>query len=398
MGNAVGTTACVHAIFGVFLMPLAASFGWPRASISAALGIVALAGAIIYPLAGRFADRHGARRMVIVSNILFAFSIAALAFSNGSLPRFYLTFAAIGIFGAAAGTPIFSKVVADWFGEQRGTAMGISAGVGTALGSIIMPVLAAWLVSTQGWRTGYIGIAAATLAIGFPALFLLVRDAPRYAAAATADDGEDEGSMTLRQATGTLPFWLTIIALASGAGCTTALFSHVVPILAERGIGIATGTAVVGIFALVGSLWQIATGRLLDMIDRPSIVIPMYLTAVAGLALLATGETTVTLALAGMLLGIGLGSQYGALPYFIARYFGLRTFGAIIGVMYSAIIAAQGITPILLDASFDARGNYAVALFTTGVCLIAGAALMLVLPRFPAAREKSGAILAVSAH
>lgn len=398
LGNSVGTTASVHSVFGVFLVPLSLEFGWPRAGISVALGIIALTGAIVYPVAGRHADRHGARRMVILGNILFALSVAALALTSGSLPQFYLTFALVGIFGALCGTPIFSKVIADWFGHNRGTALGISAGVGTALGSILMPVAAALLLSYQGWRAAYIGVAALMLAIGLPALLFLLRDGPRYRNAGAGTDGAPDDGMALAGAMRTPAFWLVLVAIATGAGCTTAIFSHVVPILGDRGIGIATGTAVVSTFALVGSLWQIATGRMLDRIDRAGIVIPMYLMAILGLAMLETVTGTAALIAGGALLGIGLGSQYGALPYFIARYFGLRAFGTIIGVMYSAIIAAQGITPVLLDASYDAHGSYRLALVVAGICLAVGAGLILLLPRFPDGRPVDDALAAAVAH
>ncbi|MGC4024123.1 MAG: hypothetical protein QM744_02520 [Mesorhizobium sp.] len=44
--------------------------------------------------------------------------------------QFYATFTVLSVFGAMAGTPIFQKVIADWFDENRGTALGISAGGG----------------------------------------------------------------------------------------------------------------------------------------------------------------------------------------------------------------------------------------------------------------------------
>ena len=61
VGNAVSVTPAVHAVFGLFLVPLSQEFGWARASISVALGIVAVVGAVMYPLIGRHIDGHGAR-------------------------------------------------------------------------------------------------------------------------------------------------------------------------------------------------------------------------------------------------------------------------------------------------------------------------------------------------
>lgn len=379
IGNAVSMTPAVHAVFGHFLLPLSGEFGWSRASISAVLGIMAATGAVMYPLAGRWADRHGARVVVLTGNLLFAAALASLVWTRGSLMQFYATFLAISIGGSLASTPIYSKVIADWFSRGRGFALGLSAGGGNALGSVLMPMLAALLISGYGWRAGYLGLAGAVLLLGFPALYLLLRDRPRAEPAASMAEAPAEG-LLLSQAARQPRFWLILVALAMGAGCTTAIFSHVVPILAERGVDLATGTAVVGVFALVTSLWQIATGQLLDRLPTPRIVVPMFGAAIAGLALLEWGEGTTVLMAAGVLLGIGLGAQYGALPFFIARYFGLRAFGTIVGAMYSAVIVAQGVTPVLLDASFDAEGSYRTAVLATCAVLGGAAALLLLLP------------------
>jgi MFS family permease len=383
IGNAVSMTPAVHSVFGHFLVPLSASFGWQRASISAVLGIMAMTGAIVYPLAGRWADRHGARAMVLTGNILFAIGIALLALTRGSLTQFYATFLLISIGGSLASTPIFSKVIADWFDKGRGLALGLSAGGGNAVGSVVMPIVAALLISTQGWRAGYLGIAAIVVLLGLPTFLFLLRDAPRGTGARDDTGTDDDTGLMLADAARMPVFWLILLAIAVGAGCTTAIFSHVVPILADRGIDIATGTAVVSIFALVTSLWQIATGQLLDRVQRPRIVAPMYLMAVGGLALLEWGQGVPALIVGGALLGIGLGAQYGALPFYIARYFGLRAFGTIVGMMYSAVIVAQGVTPVLLDAGYDAMGSYGTAVIATCGALAAGAFLLLFLPAYP---------------
>ncbi|MCE7798015.1 MFS transporter [Sphingobium sufflavum] len=386
IGNGVSVTPAVHAVFGLFLLPLSQGFGWSRASISVALGIVAVVGAILYPLVGRHIDRHGARPTLLVGVVGLALSIAALALTNGSLIQFYLTFAVIASFGAMAGTPIFQKLVADWFEEGRGTALGISGGVGCGVGSIVLPVIAAALVSHLGWRAGYLGIGAVMLLVALPILWFLLHDRAGVGGAAM---GEGQGGptlteLTLAEAMRTPTFWLLLVAIATGAGVTTAIFSHVVPILGDRGHGVATGTMVIGVFALVTSGWQVAMGRIMDVIPTPRIAVPLYAMAIAGLALLEFGGSVPALMLGGALLGIALGTQFGALPFFVARYFGMRAFGAIIGVLYSAVIAAQGITPILLDASYDAHHSYRHALVVAGICLAIGALLLLLLPRYGA--------------
>lgn len=396
VGNMVGMTASVHAPFGIFLIPLSESFGWPRASISVVLGIISVVGAIIYPLAGRYADSHGARRILLCGNVALAAAIALLAFSNGSLALFYSTFALIGVVGAINSTAIYSKLISDWFEEKRGTMLGITAGAGNGIGATLMPVLAATLLAFFGWRIAYLGVAATVLLLGFPILYAGLRDVPRYVRTEHDDAFVDTPGLSLAQAARTSTFWLLLVSIASGAGCTTAIFSHIVPILAERGVGVAAGTTVLSVFALVTAGWQIAMGTILDRSSTPKVVAPMYLFAVAGLALVEFGSGMPALLLGGALLGIGLGSQFGALPFLIGRYFGLRCFGTIVGAMYSAVVLLQGVTPILLDHAFDVQGTYRFAVEVIGLCLTGGAALLLVLPGYE--RVKLPAMGTAAAH
>lgn len=401
-GSALATTATVHAVFGTFLLPLSEEFGWSRSSISVVLAILAVACAIVYPIAGRYADRHGVRRMVLLGNVLFALSVAALALTSSNLLQFYLTFLAIGVFGALPATAIFSKLVAEWFQENRGTALGISAGLGNGIGAVLVPIIAAIIVSGAGWRAGYLGIAALILFVGFPVFYFLLHDAPRFRRTAEAQGGVPAADgLSLRESARTLPFWLIMITIAAGGGISTAVLSHVVPIVGDRGFSLATGTAVVGVFALVGSLWQIATGRILDLTRGPGILAPMYGLAILGLFLLEYGGSFALLIVGGVCLGMALGAQFGSLPFLIARYFGLRSFGVILGVMYSAVIAAQGITPVLLDVAFDLQGTYRHAVLACMAVMAVGCAMLLMLPAYRMAAHVSGQAsgkASISAH
>jgi MFS family permease len=392
VGNIVSKTPAVQAVFGTFLVPLSEAFGWPRAAISVVLTIMAFSAALIYPLAGRVADARGARSLLIPSLVIYALAVASLALMDGSLWQFYAIFFVIGSFGSIASTPIYSKVVAEWFDRGRGTALGISAGLGNGLGAVFFPVIAAIVVSQYGWRTGYAVIGTLVLLIGLPTLLLLLRDAPRAAPViAGAAPTAPATGMGLREAMGQPHFWLIIVAVASGGGATTAIFSHVVPILTDRGYGIDVATTVLSIFALTTSAAQILCGRLMDRFQTPRIVIPTVTMAIVGLILLEFGTGLATLALAGLLLGIGMGSQYGALPYFISRYFGMRAFGAIIGTMYSAVIAMQGITPVLLDHGYDVQGSYRVAVLAACAALAGATTLLFLLPGYPDRAEAAPA-------
>jgi MFS family permease len=380
VGNMVGITPAISATFGVFLVPIATDFDWSRARVSGVLGLISVVSALIYPLVGVLMDRFAPRRLLIAGNLLFGISIALVSQANGDVLQFYLLFALVGVAGSIPSTAMFCKVVSDWFDQRRGLMLGVTAGVGNGVGATFMPILAGVLLGAVGWRNSFAVIGAVVIGLGFPVLYLLLRDAP-HVGRKTAEVSAELTGLTLGEAARTTVFWLLLAAVAAGAGGMTAVFTHVVPMLQDHGVGLGEATAVVAIFALVAAAWQVATGFMLDRLRTPRVIIPMYASAIVGMLVLQFGHGSLSNVMAGVLLGIGLGAEFAALPYFISRYFGLKHNGTISGAVYAVVILMQGITPPLMDVSFDNRQTYDVAVLLVVAALALGMLLFAFLPR-----------------
>ncbi len=380
VGNAVGITPMVYTVFSLFLIPISTDFGWPRSAVSIVLLFIAVAGALSYPVIGRIIDRHGARRVILTGNLLFAGSVALVAATTANPIVFYLIFTLIGVAGAIPSSVMFTKVIAGWFDRYRGFALGFVGGVGNGTGAAISPVFASFLLGAFDWRGAYLGLAAAIVLIGFPVLYFLLQDPP---GARLTESNKGEG-MTLAEARRTATFWIILGAIALGAGCMTAVFAHVIPMLVDRGVQMNDAVAVLVTFSLVTAVWQVGMGLLLDRLPKPWIAAPFYVLALAGLWLMETSSSFAWLISAGFLMGLGLGTEYGVLPYFLSRYFGVRHYGAISGFVYGVIILIQGVTPFLMDVNFDLRGNYDIAVLIISAALVLGAALLTRLPPFRA--------------
>ena len=369
-------TPMVYTVFGLFLIPIATEFGWPRAGVSFVLLIIAIAGAIGYPIVGRMIDRYGARPVILTGNVLFAASVASVSLAEASRIQFYSAYALIGITAAIPSSVMFTKVIAGWFDQRRGLFLGIVGGLGNGIGAALSPLFVYALISSYGWRAGFQGIGAAIILIGFPVLYLLLRDPPRGVSRTATEHLEKTAGLSLAEALKTSTFWIILAAIALGAGCMTAIFAHVVPMLLDRGVPARQATTVLATFSLVTAGWQIGMGYMLDRIPRPWIAAPFYLLALAGLILLESTSSYPLLLLSGMLMGLGLGTEYGVLPYFLSRYFGTRHYGAISGSMYGVIVLTQGLTPFLMDLIFDVTGNYDIAIIAICVGLVLGAILI----------------------
>ncbi|MDE0156040.1 MAG: MFS transporter [Gammaproteobacteria bacterium] len=376
VGNAVSVTPMVYTVFGLFLIPISSEFGWSRAAVSFVLFIIAIAGAISYPIVGRLIDRYGARPVILTGNVLFAASVASVSLVEASRFQFYFVYALIGISAAIPSSVMFTKVIAGWFDRRRGLFLGIAGGLGNGVGAALSPLFVFALISSYGWRAGFQGIGAAIILIGFPVLYLLLRDPPRDVSRSAAEHLEKTAGLTLAEALKTPTFWIILAAIALGAGCMTAIFAHVVPMLVDRGIPAGQATTVLAMFSLVTAGWQIGMGYMLDRIPRPWIAAPFYLLALTGLVLLESTSSYPLLLLSAVLMGLGLGTEYGILPYFLSRYFGTRHYGAISGSMYGVIVLTQGLTPFLMDLVFDITGTYDPAIIAICIGLAAGAVLI----------------------
>ena len=149
--------------FGVFFKPILTEFGWTRAMTSGAFSLCILLFGLLGIGTGRLTDRFGPR--VVMSGCGFFLGLGYLLMSQVSaiwqLYLFYGVMVGIGVSGSFV--PLVSTV-ARWFAERRGMMTGIAVS-GIGIGTMIMPLVANWLISSYGWRTSYIVVGITVLVL-----------------------------------------------------------------------------------------------------------------------------------------------------------------------------------------------------------------------------------------
>lgn len=380
VGNMLGVTPTVTAVYGVFLVAIAGEFGWSRARVGGALAVLSLATAVASPSAGRIADRFGVRRTVLAGSAALGLAIMVLALAPADPLIFYGQFALIGAIGALSNQMVFAKLIAEWFDEQRGLWIGIAGGIGNGLGATLLPIFAGVLFGRFGWRDAFVGIGLLVLLVSLPILYFLVRD-PLVRRGTQDVEAEFEG-VELRAALATPTFWLLATAMPVGAGCLIALFSTLVPILTDRGFSLEAATIVLVAFALASTIWEPSTGAILDRTDGPRILAPFYWLAAGGLMMLITATTLPWLVVAGVLIGIGLGAESSALSFLLSRYFGRRALGAISGWAFGLLLGVGALATVALNLVYDRTGSYRVGIEAMVPLLAWNGAAMFLLGRY----------------
>ena len=325
------------------------------------------------PAAGRLIDVYGGRRVLPVSNLVFAAGLALLGSSQGVVGMF----ASWLVIGAGMGTGLyeaaFSTLAGIYGQEARRSITGITLIAGFA--STVCWPISAYLDVTVGWRATCYIWAAAHLTLGLPINLLLPR--PRRAektVPSQATGGSDRSRFALMAG-------LSFVFAATWF-CSTSMAAHLPRVLQESGASLAAAVAAA---ALVGPA-QVGARVLEFWVMRR--VHPIVSARIASLAhpigaagLMATGSP----AASGFAILHGAGNgvmtiSMGVLPLAL---FGAAGYGLRQGLMIAPARFVSASAPFLFDLLLTRYGT-ASLLVTGGLGVAAFAVLTLIRDRNPA--------------
>jgi MFS family permease len=352
--------------FSVFIKPLTQEFHSNRASISLAFTLANLSQGVSSPLIGRLADRFGARRVILLSSVIFALLLISSHLLSAKLWNLYVFCGLLGFVGSGPAPIPYVKVISRWFDQRRGLALGLTMfGIGS--GAILMPVLAQRLIAMFGWRSTYVVMGLLVLVVSVPTVAFFLKESPEemgllpdgaVTARKAAEKLNSEEGMTWRDARHSKAFLLMVGAIVLVGASVHGCVLHLVPMLGDQGVSpnrLALATSFLGIALLIG---RVGSGYLLDRFFAPRVAMCLFGAAACGVALLRTGAASGLLFPAVFLIGLGMGAEVDIIAYLVSRYFGLRAFGEVYGYAFASYVLAGALGPWLMGVGFDYSGSY----------------------------------------
>ena len=259
--------------FGLWLQPVTMDRGWSREAFALAIAIQNLGWGLAAPVAGVFADRFGAFRVLLVGSVFYAAGLAGMASATSSLGFALSAGVLIGV--AQAGTTyavIYGVIGRNVAPEKRSRAMGIGAAAGSFGQFLMVPVENA-LIASFGWQGALWMLAAAALII-IPLSFGLREQRSAFAPAV----GTSQSVVgALREAFGYGSFQLVMAGYFVCGFQVVFIGVHLPSYLKDQGLspGVATtALALVGLFNVIGTY---AAGELGQRFPRRYILSAIYL-------------------------------------------------------------------------------------------------------------------------
>jgi MFS family permease len=284
-------------------------------------------GAIFSPRIGRVIDRAGARTIMAAGSVVYALSLAALAFSQGVV-TYLLCWAGLGVASTLALSTPSSIALAQVAGPGARRAIGMLAIIGGFASTVFWPLAGALDVAV-GWRGTLLVYAGIHLFACAPIHLLVLPSRPptHHLAVSTTPAPTGVAPEALSRV-----YLLLSLTLASGAFVFTGVMVHMIEML--RGLGHAPGSAVflasmIGPTQIAIRLFELLFGHRYSIMNSAvlgSAMLPLGL----ALALVAGGSFAVALIfVAAYGIANGLKAvQRATLPLAL---FGRGQFGAYMG-------------------------------------------------------------------
>ena len=341
--------------YGLFFKALETEYGWSRTLLSGCSSLAFFMMGILASFGGHLSDRYGPRLVLAVTGTFCGIGYALMAHVTAVWQLFVLFGLFIGM-GMATHDVVTLSTVARQFHRRRGMMTGVVK-VGTALGQITLPLLAAFLIATFDWRL-------ALTVLGFGAVGILLFGAALMKspqASGVSGGGANEPGIGIQDVRRSRVFWMICAVQFSHFTTLTTIPLHIVVHGMDLGMTSALAASLLSVMGAASIAGRLTVGGFADRIGGRRAMILCFVPLILSLLSFLFIAKPWQLFGAVALYGLAHGGLFTVVSPTVAEYFGLKSHGAIFGVVvfFGTIGGAMG--PVLAGAIFDLTNSYFLA-------------------------------------
>jgi MFS family permease len=355
----------------VYVAALQRLHGWSAAAVSAPVTVYYIGGAVLSAWIAAVYERFGPRLMVAVGTCAMALGVSALGVVTEPW-HLYPVFLVMAVgWGSMSGAAL-NILVAPWFERRRGLAVSLAFNGATLGGVVIAPALIP-LIGALGFRRALLTAALAMLVVLLPIAVTVMRRGPETVGLGPDGDAVVEARTpapvgtadSRRAAVRTWRFWSVSAPFALGLAAQVGVLTHQVSLLTPA-LGAGGAARAVGLTTFAGVVGRLATGFVVDHLNRRVVASVTLVLQLVGVSLLARGGSAASLYAGCVLFGLGVGNLTTLPGLIVAVEWPRERFAALIGLVVAINQFTFAFGPSLVGVVHDWSGRYSTAL---GVCM-----------------------------
>jgi MFS transporter, OFA family, oxalate/formate antiporter len=334
---------------------------------------------------GGWQEKLGMKPMVSIGTVMCGLNLFTLAYAANVFVVYLWAFL-MGVASCFVYVPALTSVQ-RWYPARRGLVSGIVNLIFGLSGAVMSPLFG-WMFNALGYASMLATLALIALPAGLAAA-QFTEGPPHVPPVGQPESGTAAGlirpgiSLTVAESLRTKSFWFLWLTWAFQGGAGIAMVTLSTAFGLSKGFDFKSAVAILTAFNATNGLGRFLTGYLSDLVGRNfTMSVSFFLAGCAYLVLPYMGSLVSLASLAGVI-GFGFGTLFGVSAPLVTDCFGMKYFGAIFGLVFTAYGFVAGIIgPSLSGYILDAtNGNFGVVFTYLGIfCLMAGVFIRFVTP------------------
>ena len=336
----------------------ARTLGWSKTFIGSGQSVALIMVAVFSPVAGNFADRLGARVLLVAGLLLV--TVGLLLFAAFPAAGFYIVGYGLiaGLGFSAASSHLVSTALAKVFDNNRGLTNGIANSGATAGQFITVPLLTLGL-SYFSWRWSIAAAALACLTMAAVIWILLkptLEERQRDKEVIAREPLWDRLRFLLTSKTFHILYWSFFIC---GVTTTGAIETHFLPYAAFCGFPPVPASGIYGLTMAINLGGMFLSDYLTDRVNRPLLLGSIYLVrSVSFIVLMFVGTSYEMMLLFAIIYGIFDYSTVPPTASLVASHLGLKIMGLAMGLIFGGHALGGALGAFLGGYLFDLFARY----------------------------------------
>ena len=386
------TTGVVNNCFSQFMKPVCADMGITRQQMSLIQTVFSFSQMFFAMLWGSISKRIHLHKSMCVCAVVMPIIYACYGLMQ-EIWMGYIISIAITPFFYIISMAVFNYIIGNWFMKNRGLAIGL-ASMGTGIGGMIMNTLSSQLIIHIGWRTTYFVLAAIMFVLVVPPVILIVREKPadkglkpygwedaeaeRIAREKAVQAGTEQAAApaekfegyTFTEALRMPVFWAVMFCSVSMVMAIMSFYPTLAPHLSDCGYSVTFAALMTSISMGALAIGKVTLGRMFDKLgNRKAVTIACACTLAGTIAMIFC---TSPIALAFIVLGVGLGCSFGAvcMPIIVQNIFGMKDYNSIYSKLTVATNLGSALAPVITGRTYDVCGSYVPAYIGVAVLTV----------------------------
>lgn len=355
-------------------------WGWTHSQANAAYTAAVVMWAVALLIAGVIQDRIGPKRVIQMG----VFLVGAGLIASGLVHSPFAMLVTVGIVvatGIGFTYGCITPAAMKWFhASRKGMVSGITVG-GFGIAAVYLAPLTGFLIKSYGISPTFLILGTGVLLVGLPLTRLVdnppagyVPETPAVIEGKTAPVEHITHDYTWRQMLRTRQFyflWLMFV-LSSSAG--VMMIGHLASI-ATKQAGIVNSALIVSLLAVSNASGRVGGGILSDKTGRRNTMLLVFSSQLLNMLAFISYTTMPLIVLGTFVAGFSYGSLMSVFPSTTADNWGMKSYGANYGVLYTAWGVSGVVGPLIAGWTVDKTGTYALA-YTLSAALL-GVAILL---------------------